>query len=91
MRNRAAEYLRQGIEEVRAAAAYLFRNDPRSMARYPSLFVRRRRKTDRAKVNGEGSGDSVPPSPVEEPGYDGPTAAEPLADPADDQPTAEIG
>ena len=64
LRYQAAEYLRRGIEEVRAAAGYIFRNNPKQMERYPSLFVRKRRKTDKVKTADEASADSVAPAPA---------------------------
>ncbi len=60
IRDRAGEYLRQGIEEIRAGAAYIFRNDPDALTRYPSLFIKQRKK----KTNGRKNGDS----PVESTG-----------------------
>jgi len=53
LRHSAAEYHRRGIGDVRAGAPYVFRNDERSMERYPGLFIRRRRRTDRSKASGE--------------------------------------
>ena len=41
LRNRAGEYLRRGAEDIRAAAAYLFREDPDALSRYPSLHAPR--------------------------------------------------
>ncbi|MCP4605158.1 MAG: hypothetical protein GY847_32335 [Proteobacteria bacterium] len=52
--------LRQGIEEIRAGAAYIFRNDPDALTRCPSLFIKQRKK----KTNGRKNGDS----PVESTG-----------------------
>jgi hypothetical protein len=49
LRNRAAEYLREAIEEVRAAAAYIYRNNPSEMERYPSMFANRRKKIASSK------------------------------------------
>jgi len=73
LRHRAAEYLRQGIEDVRAAAAYVYRNNDKKLERYPSLFVRKRRKSDKSKVNGEVSTSSVAPMPVVEPTFSEPS------------------
>jgi len=55
LRNRAAEYLHRGFEEVRAAAQYVFRNDEARLERYPSMYVLRytRRSSD-AAVEAEG-------------------------------------
>ena len=41
LRARAAEYLRRGADQIRSAAEYLFRDDPSSLSRYPSLYVTR--------------------------------------------------
>jgi hypothetical protein len=49
LRNRASEYLREAIEEVRAAAAYIYRNNPSEMERYPSMFANRRKKNASSK------------------------------------------
>jgi hypothetical protein len=59
LRQRAAEYLRRGIEEVRSAASYIFRNDPKEMKRYPSLFIRRRKKATNGKPSSEPVADST--------------------------------
>ena len=40
----AAEHLRRGIDNVREAAWYIFRNDAANLERYPSLFVNRGKK-----------------------------------------------
>jgi hypothetical protein len=39
-RNRAAEYLRRGIQEINVAATFLFRRDHARYARYPNLYTR---------------------------------------------------
>jgi hypothetical protein len=44
LRNRAAEHLRRGVDDVRAAASFVFRDDPESLASYPSLFAQRRKR-----------------------------------------------
>ena len=41
MRERAATYLKQGVDSVRSAAAFVFQNDPYELERYPSLFTGR--------------------------------------------------
>ncbi|MCP4605314.1 MAG: hypothetical protein GY847_33145 [Proteobacteria bacterium] len=47
LRDRAAEYLRQGIEDIRTAAGFIFRNDEKHLSRYPTLgSMRKRRRTD---------------------------------------------
>ena len=43
IRSRAATWLRMGVDDVRAAASYIFRENPEEMERYPSLFSGRRR------------------------------------------------
>jgi len=50
LRDRAGEYLRQGIDDIGTAAGFIFRNDPKHLSRYPNLgSLRRRRKTDTEK------------------------------------------
>jgi hypothetical protein len=66
LRNRAAEYLRRGIEEVRAGAAYIYRDSPGEMERYPSLFAGRKRKSGNGKANGDAAGDSLAPPAAQE-------------------------
>ncbi len=44
-RDRAGEYLRRAVDDIRDAAAYVFRKDPESMERYPSLYSGRRSTT----------------------------------------------
>ena len=59
LRNKAAEHLRRGIDDIRDAAAYVFREDELMMERYPSLFVHRGRKAKNGKSTpAEGNGDS---------------------------------
>jgi hypothetical protein len=87
-RRRAAEHLRRGLEEVRAAALYVFRNDEAKIERYPSLFILRRKH--RGSDTGE---DEVTSSVGSEPS--GPTsgAGEPSAetgDPADETPESHV-
>ncbi len=67
LRHRAAEYLRQGIEDVRAAAGYIFRNDDKSRERYPSLFIRKRKKNGNGKttVEQDTSDAAIAPTGVE--------------------------
>jgi len=67
LRHRAAEYLRQGIEDVRAAAGYIFRNDEKSRDRYPSLFIRKRKKNGNGKtaVEQDTSDAAITPTVVE--------------------------
>jgi hypothetical protein len=50
-RNLSAEYLRRGIEDIFAIAAFEFRNDPESLSRYPKLYGSK--KKPGAKENGE--------------------------------------
>ncbi len=66
LRNRAAEYLRRGIEELREGASYIYRNNPTKRDRYPSMFIRRRRKASNGKANGETASDSNPTPPTVE-------------------------
>ena len=74
LRHRAAEYLRQGIEDVRAAAGYIFRNDEKSRERYPSLFIRKRKKNGNGKttVEQDTSDAAIAPAGVEVPVESGP-------------------
>ncbi len=59
LRNKAAEHLRRGIDDIRDAAAYVFRKDELRMERYPSLFVHRGRKAKSGKSTpAEGNDDS---------------------------------
>ena len=55
LRNRAAEYLRRGIEQIQAAAGFVFQGEKKQLSRYPSISImKRRRKTDTAEpVNNE--------------------------------------
>ncbi len=67
LRDRSGEYLRQGIENIKAGAIYIFRETPEEIGRYPSLFHKRKRKRNGARVNGNARADSgTPPPPVEE-------------------------
>jgi hypothetical protein len=68
LRQRAAEHLRRGFEEVRAAALYVFRNNESRLERYPSMFVLRRKRSSSSAADDEesaGSG-STPPGPETE-------------------------
>ena len=62
LRNRAAEHLRRGIEDVRDAASYVFRKKPEEMERYPSLFTRSRRKVSNGKPSDAGSSGHAAPT-----------------------------
>jgi hypothetical protein len=63
LRNRAAEHLRRGFEEVRAAALYVFRNNESRLERYPSMFVlRRKRSSSSAADDEESTGSGSTPS-----------------------------
>jgi hypothetical protein len=66
LRQRAAEHLRRGMEEVRSAAKYVFRNDSAKMKRYPSLFIRRRKKTTNGKQSAADSTTSTVETPTTE-------------------------
>jgi hypothetical protein len=75
LRDRAAEHLRRGIDDVRAAAAFVFRDDPASLAKYPGLYSSRNRR------NGATRPKPSDPSQVEEAPLSGPTEPQPLTDP----------
>ena len=67
LRDRSGEYLRQGIENIKAGAIYIFRKTHEEIGRYPSLFLRRKKKRNGARVNGNAQADSgAPPPPVVE-------------------------
>ena len=55
IRNRAATYLRLGVDDVRAAASYIFRGDPEDMERYPSLFSGKKRTSSEDEEETEDS------------------------------------
>jgi hypothetical protein len=47
LRDRVGEFLRQGVEDIRTAAGFIFRDDEKHLFRYPSLGgLRKRRRTD---------------------------------------------
>ncbi len=52
LRDRAGEYMRRGIEEIRSAAAFVFRHNPEFLERYPKLYSRTRKR-----VNGHANGE----------------------------------
>ncbi|MCP4604680.1 MAG: hypothetical protein GY847_29860 [Proteobacteria bacterium] len=61
LRDRAGEYLRQGIEDIRTAAGFIFRNDETHLSRYPSLgSMRKRRRTDSQNGSEQVIEQSVP-------------------------------
>jgi hypothetical protein len=73
IRNLAAEYLRRGLEDIVALAAFVFRNDPESLARYPKLFGGKKKTSSKAGEDGieeetsEATEDASTPTPqVEE-------------------------
>ena len=66
-RNRTAEYLRRGIEEIRAAAAFVFRNDAARYERYPALRSRRPVKKPDAKTEEEQPAAKSAPAGPEQP------------------------
>ena len=72
MRERAVAYLKQGVDSVRAAAAFVFQNDPYELERYPSLFAGRKYS------NGNG----------EKEGSDKESAEKAVLEPADEKNTA---
>ena len=50
LRDRASEYVRRGIDDIRTAAGFIFRNNPKHLSRYPNLgSLRRRRRSDSEK------------------------------------------
>ncbi len=49
MRDRAAEYLRRGVDEMRKVAAFVHKDDPKAMKNYPSLYSRRNARQVKAK------------------------------------------
>ncbi len=62
LRHRAGEYLRRGIETIRAGAHFIHRDDPDAMERYPSMFVKgRKRKNGKNGKDAEGTEQAVTP------------------------------
>ena len=57
VRNGAFEYLRRGIDDIRAAAAFAFRDEPSRLKNYPSLFSGRKNRR-RATKNGNGASET---------------------------------
>ncbi len=57
VRNGAFEYLRRGIDDIRAAAAFAFRDEPSRLKNYPSLFSGRKNRR-RTTKNGNGATDT---------------------------------
>ncbi|MDJ0762042.1 MAG: hypothetical protein QNJ97_03560 [Myxococcota bacterium] len=57
-RDKAGEYLRQGIEDIRAAACFAFRDDPKALDRYPSIRMAKKKgkPKERAEIGPEGAG-----------------------------------
>jgi hypothetical protein len=74
MRLRAAEHLRRGLEDLRDAARYVFRKDRAMMERYPSLFVRRKKKGSSSAAGAETNPESPAESQAPEPAETEPTA-----------------
>lgn len=68
LRDRAAAYTRQAANELRAAAAFVFRNDPEALERYPALHAapprRRRPKTEPKAAPAEAPQSAPVPEPV---------------------------
>ena len=54
VRDGAFEYLRRGIDDIRAAAAFAFRDEPSRLKNYPSLFSGRKNRR-RTTKNGNGA------------------------------------
>jgi hypothetical protein len=52
LRTRAAEYLRRGADDIRDAATYIFRKEPDSLSRYPSLHKPSSSSRKKSKSNG---------------------------------------
>lgn len=60
LRNRAGTYLRQACEEIRAAAAFMYRKTPDAMDRYPAPYSPKRRgKKTQPVTTGEAAGIST--------------------------------
>lgn len=58
LRNRAGEYLRRAVDDIRDAALYVFRKDNDVNERYPSLFaghIEKRRKNIKSQKDNENS------------------------------------
>ncbi|MCP4603862.1 MAG: hypothetical protein GY847_25640 [Proteobacteria bacterium] len=49
LRYRAGEYLRRGIEDIRAGAYFIHRGNPEALDRYPSIFARIKRSRQNEK------------------------------------------
>jgi hypothetical protein len=66
LRDRAATYARFGVDTVRAAAGFIFRDDEAALDRYPTIFVSRgRRRAAAAKSTPTTLATaSTPPAPV---------------------------
>jgi hypothetical protein len=58
LRLRAGEYLRRGIDDIRAAAAFVFSKDEEKLGRYPVIRRTRRRAGDKT--------EDEPDTPTEE-------------------------
>ncbi len=54
VRDGAFEYLRRGIDDIRAAAAFAFRDEPSRLKNYPSLFSGKKNRR-RTTKNGNGA------------------------------------
>ena len=54
VRNGAFEYLRRGIDDIRAAAAFAFRDEPSRLKCYPSIFTHQKNRR-RTTKNGNGA------------------------------------
>ncbi|MBN2530389.1 MAG: hypothetical protein JXR76_28635 [Deltaproteobacteria bacterium] len=67
LRNRAGEYVRRAVDDIRDAALYVFRKDGDVNDRYPSLFtgrIERRRKAAKSKVDAAATVSEDPSTPV---------------------------
>ena len=64
LRNRAAEYLFQGIDDIRTAAYFLFRKDPKALDRYPGLYAGRNKRRNNGKNSHDSTGEESPQNPV---------------------------
>ncbi len=76
VRDGAFEYLRRGIDDIRAAAAFTFRDEPSRLKSYPSLFSGKKNRR-RASKNGNGATET----PVE--------AVQPIVVPVQSEPIVQ--
>lgn len=73
LRNRAGEYMRQAVDDIKDAAQYVFRHDEEALKRYPSLFTghwanRKKRTSPQTEATQEQSNPTATiPSPLPSP------------------------